>query len=186
VNAPLDPSAQTTGFTWTANPDARVLVLGTMPGKTSLDVAEYYAHRGNRSWRIVEQLCTVPGTPGADAPWPDTYSGRLERALAGGLALWDVLAECYRPGSTDAKIRKPIANNFGDFLDQHKRLRAVYFNGKSAEKLWLRHVARGLQPEQLSLVKRALPSTSQAYTFQSSDRLIEEWVTELRPWLKPG
>ena len=84
-----------TGFPPVARHDARILILGSLPGQRSLQAAQYYAHPQNAFWRIMQELT------GAEGP----YQKRCDALVGYGIALWDVLAESVRPGSMDVDIQ---------------------------------------------------------------------------------
>ena len=89
-------------------PQARVLVLGSMPGTISLRQGRYYAHPRNAFWPIAAEILGFD--PALD------YALRLERLTQAGVALWDVLQGCEREGSLDADIRNAVPNDFAGFL----------------------------------------------------------------------
>ena len=71
-----------TGLPPIARPDARLFILGSLPGDASLAAQRYYAHPQNQFWRLVgfaigEDLHLSPKTV-------DTYRSRLMAKL--GLA----------------------------------------------------------------------------------------------------
>lgn len=111
-----------------AAPDARVLILGSLPGDRSLAEQRYYAHPQNQFWRLLSPVI------GCDLPALD-YDARLAAIRAARIALWDVVATATRTGSTDATIRDPAANDLPALLDRLPELRAVAFNGGTALKL---------------------------------------------------
>ena len=76
---------------------ARVLVLGTLPGEESLRRGEYYAHPRNLFWPIVFALFDA-------VPTPD-YTTRLAFVATHRIALWDVCEVGEREASADSTIR---------------------------------------------------------------------------------
>lgn len=135
--------------------DARVLVLGTMPGKVSLRQQQYYAHPRNAFWRITGEIL------GFDAL--SAYELRTASLLASGIALWDVLHSCTRASSLDSDIEPDtiVPNDFATFFASHRRIRRVCFNGATAANLYMRHVLPYLaRPPDCEYVR--LPSTSPA------------------------
>ena len=141
------------GFAPIARPDARVLILGTVPSRHSLEAGEYYAHPRNTFWPIIERL--FAREIGLD------YAARTSLLQDAKVALWDVLQAAERLGSLDADIKEPVANDFVGFFEGHRAVRTVFFKGTTARSLWERHVAHTL-PAGFDLRLATLPSTSPA------------------------
>jgi hypoxanthine-DNA glycosylase len=152
VSAPLAH-----GFAPLGAADARVLILGTLPGRVSLERREYYAQRRNAFWRLMGELF--------DAGPEHPYAERGRRLREGGIALWDVCAAAARPGSLDAAIERAsiVANDFKGFFDAHRRIELIACNGATAAALYRRHVVPGLPADVAALPLRVLPSTSPAH-----------------------
>jgi len=111
----------------------RLLVLGSLPGRASLAAREYYANPGNGFWRLMGAVTGVdlPALP---------YAARLEALLARGVGLWDVIAHAERQGSLDSAIRAPAARDLAAMAETLPALRAIAFNGHTAERIGLRQL----------------------------------------------
>ncbi len=145
--------------------DARVLILGSMPGKESLKQHQYYAHPQNAFWKIMGKLV------GAQPSLP--YQERLRLLQSSGIALWDVLASCERESSLDAHIRKEKANDFTSFFALYPHITHVFFNGTKAEQSFNRFV---LEKQKLPpLTFRRLPSTSPAHAGMRYADKLQAW-----------
>lgn len=153
-------------FAPVANPTASTLILGSMPGAVSLAANEYYAHPRNLFWPFMEAIFGIARA----APYRERCAG-LKRH---GLALWDVLQFCERPGSLDAAIVESsiVVNDFARFLRCHPRLQTVCFNGAKAEQSFCRYVDPAAHAA-LRLVR--LPSTSPANASISVAQKLDLW-----------
>jgi len=154
-----------TGFPPIAAPDARVLILGSLPSRASLAAGHYYAHPRNQFWRIMAQL----------AGGGENYDARCERLRERGIAVWDVLASSVRPGSLDANIRLDTArvNDFPRFFRDHPGIGRVCFNGRKAEAMFRRFVDAEQLPDDLRYA--TLPSTSPAHAALGFEQKLDAW-----------
>lgn len=155
-----------------ARADARVLILGSIPGQASLRQRRYYAHPHNQFWPIMGALA------GARPELP--YAERVRALQLRGIALWDVLKSCERAGSLDGSIEpaSETSNDLTRFLRAHRRVRAVFFNGGKAASAFKRHVEPSLggigeRAESLRLVR--LPSTSPAHAGMPRAAKLAAW-----------
>ncbi|VFR23478.1 G:T/U mismatch-specific uracil/thymine DNA-glycosylase [plant metagenome] len=169
---PTSPSTEADalvqGFPPAASGQARILILGSMPGVASLNAGQYYAHPRNAFWFIMADLL------GLDAAAP--YAQRVAQANARGVALWDVVHRCVRPGSLDARIARDSVepNDFAGFYARHPGLRVIGFNGGAAATLYQRHVAARVQaPAGARLC--VLPSTSPAHAALRPEAKLAAW-----------
>jgi hypoxanthine-DNA glycosylase len=93
-------------------------------------------------------------------------------------ALWDVLEGAERVGSSDAAIRNPTANAFGEFFAAYPRIRAIAFNGQKARSLFRRFVVKAGVISEADFAMIDLPSSSPLYT-KSFDEKLAAWQTKL-------
>jgi hypoxanthine-DNA glycosylase len=156
------------GFHPVVDASTRVLILGSLPGEASLAVQQYYGNPRNAFWRLMEG---VLGGPLVALPYED----RLTALRARGVGLWDVIAEAERPGSLDAAIRDPAANDLLSLVETLPSLRGVAFNGGTAAKLGGRLLGQ-------SLPTVVLPSSSPAHAARTFEQKAAVW-NGLRAWL---
>jgi double-stranded uracil-DNA glycosylase len=153
-----------------ANRDATTLVLGSLPGRKSLEMQQYYAHPHNAFWKIIGAIF------GADGPLP--YERRVKLLTRHRIAVWDVLAAAERPGSLDSSIvhASAEANDFAAFFRAHPRIRRVFFNGRKAEQMYGRFVLPGLPSEFSDIEYHCLPSTSPAHAGMPFAKKLDRWT----------
>ena len=156
-------------FAPVAHATSRILILGSMPGKESLRMGQYYAHPRNLFWPILGKLAgAAPGLP---------YDQRIRALQRARIALWDVLESCARDGSLDSRIDNDsrVANDFRSFFERHPKITHVFFNGAKAEACYRTCV---LPDDRLKpLQYRRLPSTSPANAGIPYERKFEAWRT---------
>lgn len=147
----------------------RLLILGTMPGKKSLETQQYYAHPRNAFWPIIGELFGIdPQTP---------YPERLEQLANCGVVLWDVLESCVRPGSLDAdiEIETIVPNDIPALLKRYSTIRRICFNGATAAKLFRKYIAPELSITNVTIDYVQLPSTSPAYAGMNFAAKLDAW-----------
>lgn len=151
---------------------SRLLILGSMPGKASLEAGQYYAHPRNLFWEFMARCLGVD----RDAP----YAERISMLRAEGVALWDVLKSCTRTSSLDSDIVESsiVVNPLSEFLRSHPTIEIVYFNGAKAESLFTKRVLPDLEPDN-GLGFQRLPSTSPANASIPLATKLRTWRTAL-------
>jgi hypoxanthine-DNA glycosylase len=156
-------------FAPVARRDATVLILGSLPGRKSLELQQYYAHPQNAFWKVISSLFGVASSL--------PYTRRLKVLTSNKIALWDVLAAAERPGSLDSSIvpHSAVPNDFAAFFRAHPRIRRVYFNGQKAEGIFRRRVLPALGQE-FGIVYECLPSTSPAHAGMTFAKKLDRWT----------
>ncbi|MBT8087671.1 MAG: DNA-deoxyinosine glycosylase [Gammaproteobacteria bacterium] len=159
------------GFPPVAGDNARLLILGSLPGERSIAAQQYYAHPRNGFWTIMDDLLDIRGG----------YAARCAELIRHRIALWDVLRRSVRPGSLDSQIRTSTAeaNPVLDFLLEHPDIRQIVFNGKKAEQLFHRFVDVDALDDSIALVDA--PSTSPAFAAMPLAEKRDRWAKALAP-----
>lgn len=139
--------------------DARLFILGSLPGDASLSAAQYYAHRANQFWRLLGQAI------GEELQALD-YGSRVALLARRRIGLWDVIASASRRGSLDQAIRKAEHNRIERLLHDFPDLKAIAFNGATAANIGRRMI--GAPPAGVALID--LPSSSPANTARFAEK----------------
>jgi hypoxanthine-DNA glycosylase len=155
-----------------ARRDARLFILGSLPGDASLAAQRYYAHPTNQFWRLLGKSI------GENLQSLD-YQERLERIAARRVGLWDVIASANRPGSLDQAIREAEHNQIAHLLRDFRELRAIAFNGTTSARIGRKLI--GDAPPNVVLID--LPSSSAANT-QAFAEKAKAW-TALGQFVQP-
>jgi hypoxanthine-DNA glycosylase len=140
---------------------ASILILGSFPSVASRATAYFYGHPQNRFWRV---LAAVMGDV-----IPQTVEEKRVFLHSHHIALWDVIASCRITGSADSSVKDVQANDLRPLL-QSNPIRAIFVNGKTAEKYYNRLIY-----PRIGIQATCLPSTSPANAAVSLERLIEAW-----------
>jgi len=149
------------GFAPVCDCETRILILGSAPSRASLSVRQYYGNPHNQFWRLLSRVIDMDLTK-------LSYEQRLQRLLARGIGLWDVIAACEREGSLDSAIRSAKPNDFGRLRQQCPKLKRICFNGKTAGKYEVQFKDAGYS----TLV---LPSSSPAHARLSLEQKLAIW-----------
>jgi TDG/mug DNA glycosylase family protein len=160
-------------------PDAKVLILGSLPGPRSLEMGQYYAQPRNAFWPIMGELV------GAGPELP--YDQRLGRLKERRIALWDVCASAYRVGALDQKIDPAtiVLADFRGLFNACPEIRLIGFNGATSESVFRRKAAPLLKLEEgVRLVR--LPSTSPAFAGKSYADKLALWREALMWAIQSG
>ncbi len=145
---------------------SRILILGSMPGKMSLEKSEYYGNPRNHFWKIIYDLF--------NKPLEEEYQKKIEFILNHNIALWDVIENCERKGSLDVNIKNERANDIISLIENYPKIEAVVFNGGKAFETYRRLIGFDYKPS-IDYIK--LPSTSPI-----PGRNIKTYEDKLEAW----
>jgi len=145
-----------------ADQDTKILILGSFPSVKSREQSFYYGHPQNRFWKLLASVleCDVPMT----------IEEKKVMLKVHGIGVWDVIESCDIRGSSDSSIRNVIPAKIPELLSDFPNIRAVFVNGRLAEKLYKKYI----YPE-TGIRSIPLPSTSPANAAYSLERLQEHW-----------
>lgn len=149
-------------FTPFVHSTSKILILGPMPGITSLEKQEYYAHPRNHFWKIIYTLFDC-------LPISTHFEEKIKVLQNNNIGLWDVLQHCERKGSLDMHIKNHQENDFETLFITFPLINKIVFNGKESHKFFLKkfgHIK--------GITYYVMPSTSPANTM-SFEKKLQQW-----------
>ncbi|MDR3332422.1 MAG: DNA-deoxyinosine glycosylase [Synergistaceae bacterium] len=147
-----------------------LLILGSIPGKVSLESGRYYDNERNHFWRL---MCYVLKEPKCH---PD-YVERVAMLKRRRIALWDSVGSCVRAGSLDRNIREERPNDIPRLMRDHPTIRAICFNGRASEAVYCRHHAEKMREYDIRYL--LLPSSSPV-----PRKFIKTFEDKLAQWIE--
>ena len=142
--------------------NTEVLILGSLPGKKSLELNQYYGHSRNRIWSILSYL--------KEKEMPTNYDDKKSFLKTMKIGLWDVCHSAIRKGSLDSNIKEEIPNNIDLLIKTNRSIKVIGLNGKKSEQMFYKFFK--LNP----VIKYIpLPSTSPANMAISFEDICKKW-----------
>jgi len=131
-----------------------------MPGVESLRLQQYYGYPRNQFWKILYDIFEVQAS--------QVYEEKVSFVKSKKIAVWDVIANCYREGSLDSNIRGEKVNDFSTLFKEYPDIKTVLFNGGKAYETYKKWIGFD---ESSNLTFHKLTSSSPANTKKYEEKL---------------
>ncbi len=141
--------------------DSKILILGSFPSVKSREQMFFYGHPQNRFWKVAAAVF--------EQDTPQSTDDKKEFLKRNNIAMWDVIGACEIEGSADSTIKDVVPNDLSRILDTAD-IRAIFVNGKTAEKYYNRYTK-----DVTGRPAICLPSTSPANAAWTMEKLIAAW-----------
>ena len=146
--------------------NSKVLILGSMPSRKSLEEGFYYAHPQNRFWKVLSFIY--------NEDIPQTIVDKKNFLERHYIALWDVIESCDIKGSSDSSIRNVVVNDINYILN-NSNVSVIYTTGRVSYNLYNKYCK-----DKTGMSAIYLPSTSPANCKKGIwDILISEYPKKL-------
>jgi len=145
--------------------NSKILILGSMPGRESLEKNQYYAYKRNHFWKIIFDIFNVKLSENEE------YINKKALLIKKNIALWDVIESCFREGSLDSNIKKASENDFENFFKMYPNIKHIFFNGNKSHDVFKTKV--GFKFDNIGF--HQLPSTSPAFAKIKYDEKLLKW-----------
>lgn len=148
--------------------DSEILILGTIPGSSSIAKDEYYFHYSNYIWDYLAKVY--------DEPRPRTWQEKKEFLHKHHIALWDMYKYSEIPGSVDKGLGE--FNELEVFLQKYPTIAKVLLNGKKTTRAFQKYLKSvAVMPDSIRVY--SLPSTSGANTRITREAALSAWKEAL-------
>ncbi|TYP97935.1 G/U mismatch-specific uracil-DNA glycosylase [Tenacibaculum adriaticum] len=145
----------------------KVLILGSLPGKESLRIQQYYGNVRNAFWKILFSLF--------DEELEGNYTAKKEFLIKNKIALWDVCRLAERKSSLDSDIKNELPNSIENLIKSNPSIKIIGFNGRKTEQLYDKYFNRFEEVSYYTLL-----STSPANARYSFEEKLNNWKSILK------
>ncbi len=114
-----------------ADDNCKVLILGPLPDLTNRDNPKYYPEETDLFWNIFSELY--------GEKFPKDYEERIKFLVDQNIGLWHVCKIKIDDQDKPIDNEDIVANNLENFVDEHKELKCIAFNGKETSKLFAKY-----------------------------------------------
>ena len=142
--------------------NTEILILGSLPGRKSIELNQYYGHPRNRIWSILSHL--------KEKETPINYDDKKAFLNSFKIGLWDVAHSAIRKGSLDSNIKDEKPNNINSLTKNNPSIKVIGFNGKKSEQMFYKFFK--LNP---ALKYVSLPSSSPANMAINFENICKKW-----------
>ena len=143
--------------------DTEIIILGSLPGKKSIELNQYYGHPRNRMWTILSKII--------NSEISTDYASKKLFLKKHKIGLWDVAHSAERKGSLDSNIKKEIPNDVDSILINYPSINVIGFNGKKSESMYKKFFKLNRSIKYVSL-----PSSSPANMAISFEDICLRWI----------
>ena len=155
----------TSGFEPIVYDSPKCLILGSLPSVKSLAKAEYYGHPQNRFWKILSVIYNEN---------IDDYAAKKQLLEKHHIALWDVIKEADREGSSDLKIVNPVPNDIAGIVLKYPTITKILCTGTLSYTLCMKYFS------DLNVEIIKLPSPSPANVSYTLEKLVDAYSKYLK------
>lgn len=150
-----------------------LLFLNELSGQ----IVSITANESNHFWDFIYRILKPNYPPYLPFDFNTPKEDRYQLLLSNGIAIWDVISNCFRQGSNDSEIKDPAFNDIYCFVD-NTQIKKVFCNGNNAFK----YMQNGKISRKLSIPVIKLNSTS-SLNPNNTFYIFQEWQHHLTEFL---